>query len=299
MQNEKRVIALGFFDGVHLGHGALLRRTAEAAKCFGATPAAVTFDYHPKTFVGNKVVSLINTPEDRAWLMESGYSIEDVIILPFDRSMMEMPWDVFVKEVLVGRYGAVHVVAGHDYHFGYKGEGNPEKLKTLCGELGIGCDIIEKVELDGITISSTYIRGLLECGDVEGAVRFLGHPHVLSGSVVPGKQVGRTIGIPTANLVIPERVLVPAYGVYATRVVTGNGSYLAVTNIGVRPTVDDGRGVTVEPWILDFDGDLYGQTIRVEFFKKLRGEKKFTSLEELKQEIFHNAEQTREYFATI
>lgn len=299
MQNEKRVIALGFFDGVHLGHGALLRRTAEAAKRFGATPAAVTFDYHPKTFVGNKVVSLINTPEDRAWLMKSGYGIEDVIILPFDRSMMEMPWDVFVKEVLVGRYGAVHVVAGHDYHFGYKGEGNPEKLKMLCGELGIGCDIIEKVELDGITISSTYIRGLLECGDVEGAVRFLGHPHVLSGSVVPGKQVGRTIGIPTANLVIPERVLVPAYGVYATRVVTGNGSYLAVTNIGIRPTVDDGRGVTVEPWILDFDGDLYGQTIRVEFFKKLRGEKKFTSLEELKQEIFHNAEQTREYFATI
>ena len=297
MQNKKRVIALGFFDGVHLGHGALLRRTAEVANRFGATPAAVTFDYHPKTFVGNKVVSLINTPEDRAWLMRSGYGIEDVIILPFDRAMMEMPWDVFVKEGLVGRYGAVHVVAGHDYHFGYKGEGNPEKLKKLCGELGIGCDIIEKVEMDGITISSTYIRRLLEEGNVEEASRFLGHPHVLSGRVVQGKQVGRTIGIPTANLVVPERVLVPAYGVYAAKVVTEGGSYLAVTNIGIRPTVDDGRGVTVEPWILDFDGDLYDQTIRVEFYKKIRGEKKFASLEELRREILRNAEQTRAFFA--
>ena len=245
MENKKRVIALGFFDGVHLGHGALLRRTAAVADRLGAIPAAVTFDYHPKTFVGNKVVSLINTPEDRAWLMKSGYGIEDVIVLPFDRAMMELPWDIFVKEILVGRYCAAHVVAGHDYHFGYKGEGTPEKLKTLCGELGIGCDIIEKVEMDGITVSSTHIRGLLENGNVEEVNRFLGHPHVLSGSVVSGKQVGRTIGIPTANLMIPERVLVPSFGVYATRVIAEDGSYLAVTNIGIRPTVDDGRGVTV------------------------------------------------------
>ncbi len=297
MENRKRVIALGFFDGVHLGHGALLKRTAEVAVQLEATSAAVTFDYHPKTVVGNKVVSLINTPEDRAWLMESGYEIRDVIILPFDRAMMELPWDVFVKDILVKQFCAVHLVAGHDYRFGYKGEGNPEKLQKLCKELGIGCDIIKKVEMDGITVSSTYIRELLERGDVEEAARFLGHPHVLSGSVVRGRQVGRTIGIPTANLVIPERVLVPAYGVYATKVVTENRNYLAVTNIGVRPTVDDNRGVTVEPWILDFDGDLYDRTIRVEFYKKLRGEKKFDSLEELRQEILRNAEQTRAYFS--
>lgn len=297
MQKEKRVIALGFFDGVHIGHGALLRRAAEVAARVGATPAAVTFDYHPKTFVGSKPVFLINTPEDRAWLMKTDYGIEDVIILPFDRAMMEMPWDIFVKDVLAKRFSAVHVVAGHDYRFGHKGEGNPEKLRALCGELGIGCDIIEKIEMDGITISSTHIRGLLEEGSVEEAARFLGHPHVLSGRVVRGRQVGRTIGIPTANLVIPERVLVPAYGVYATRVVTKDGSYLAVTNIGVRPTVDDGRGVTVEPWILDFDGDLYDQSIRVEFHKKLRGEKKFASLEELRREILRNAEQTRAFFS--
>ena len=297
MRKENRVIALGFFDGVHVGHGALLRRTAEAADRLDAVPAAVTFDHHPKTFMGNKTVSLINTPEDRAWLMESGYGIRDVIILPFDRAMMEMPWDAFVKDVLVERFSAVHVVAGHDYRFGYKGEGDPEKLKKLCEELGLGCDIIEKVEMDGLTVSSTYIRGLLENGNVEEAARFLGHPHVLSGRVVRGRQVGRTIGIPTANLVIPERVLVPAYGVYAAKVVAEEGSYPAVTNIGVRPTVDDGRGVTVEPWILDFDGDLYDRIIRVEFYKKLRGEKKFASLEELRQEILRNAEQTRAFFS--
>lgn len=298
MENRKRVIALGFFDGVHLGHGALLRRVAEVAARLDAVPAAVTFDYHPKTLVGSKSVSLINTPEDRERLMKSVYGMGDVIALPFDRAMMELPWDRFVTEILVEKYQAVHVVAGHDYRFGYKGEGNPQRLNELCARLGIGCDIIDRVELDGVTISSTHIRGLIERGEMEEANRFLGHPHVLSGSVVPGRQVGRTIGIPTANLVIPERVLVPAYGVYATRVIVEDGSYLAVTNIGVRPTVDDGRGVTVEPWILDFDSNLYNKTICVEFYKQLRGEKRFGSLEELKQEILHNAEQTRAYFET-
>lgn len=294
MENRTRVIALGFFDGVHLGHGALLQRAVQRAQQLGAVPAAVTFDGHPKSFVGNKVVSLINTPEDRAFLMRSCYGIRDVVLLPFDRAMMELPWDAFAREILMGRFGAVHLVAGDDYRFGYRGEGTPRKLQALCAQLGIGCDVIEKVELDGIAISSTHIRGLLAEGSMEQAVRFLGHPHVLSGPVVRGRQVGRTIGIPTANLQIPERVLVPAYGVYAARAVTEDGrAYPAVTNVGVRPTVEDGRGVTVEPWLLDFDGDLYGQTLRLEFYARLRGEKKFSSLDELRQEILRNAEQTR------
>lgn len=298
MENRTRVIALGFFDGVHLGHGALLKRAVEQAGRLGAVPAAVTFDGHPKSFVGSKVVSLINTPEDRAFLMHTCYGIRDVILLPFDRAMMELPWDAFVKEILVERYGAVHLVAGHDYRFGYKGEGTPQKLRELCARLGIGCDVIEQVELDGTAVSSTHIRALLEAGEMEQAVRFLGHPHVLTGTVVRGRQLGRTIGIPTANLVIPERVLVPAYGVYAARAVTEDGcSYPAVTNVGVRPTVEDGRGVTVEPWLLDFDADLYGRTLRVEFYQRLRGEKKFASLEELRQEILRNAQQTRAFFA--
>ena len=296
MENRKRVIALGFFDGVHTAHAALLRRAAERAEQLNAVPAAITFDRFPKTMQRGGPVPLINTPADRTFLMEKYCGIREVVVLEFDRALMELPWDAFVTDLLVEQFGCIHVVAGHDYRFGYKGEGNPEKLKALCTELGIGCDIIDKVELDGITVSSTHIRSLIEAGEMEEAHRFLGHPHVLSGPVVGGQQLGRTIGVPTANLIVPEGVVVPAYGVYATRVIMGQGIYLAVTNVGVRPTVDDGRGVTVEPWILDFEGDLYGQNIHLEFYKQLRGERKFASLAELKEEICRNAEQTRAYF---
>ena len=294
MHREKRVIALGFFDGVHIGHGALLSRVAQVAGQLNAVPAALTFDRLPKHGADTL---LLGTAEDRRHLMERCYGIEEVDVLTFDRGMMEMPWQQFVTDVLAQRFCAVHVVAGHDFRFGYKGEGNPEKLKTLCGELGIGCDIIGRVELDGITVSSTHIRSLIQQGEMEEACRFLGHPHMLSGEVVHGKGLGRTIGIPTANLIPADNLLMPDFGVYVTRVVTEEGSYPAVTNVGNRPTVDDGNAVTVEPWILDFEGDLYGRSICVEFYKKLRGERKFDSLEALQAEIFRNADQTRRYFA--
>lgn len=293
MNREKRVIALGFFDGVHIGHGALLSRVAEVAERLGAIPAALTFDRLPKH---RQDTLLLTTEADRKWLMSSYYNICEVEVLHFDKAMMEMPWERFVTDILVDRYQASHVVAGHDYHFGYMGQGDPEKLKALCAQLGIGCDIIGRVELDGVTVSSTHIRDLLARGEMEEACRYLGHPHVLSGTVTHGKKLGRTIGIPTANLIPPAGILMPAFGVYATRVVTEEGSYPAVTNVGRRPTVDDGDAVTVEPWILDFSGDLYGKTIRVEFYKRLRGEKKFDSLADLQAEIFRNGEETRAYF---
>ena len=294
MEATQRVIALGFFDGVHSGHGALLRRAGEEAARRGCIPAAVTFDHHPKDLIpGAKRVPLINTPEDRAWLMRRFFSIEDVIVLPFDEKMRTMHWQDFVTDILVEKYGAVHLVAGHDFHFGKGGEGNPQRLREICARLGLGCDIIEKVELDGITVSSTYIRTLLESGEMTQAVRFLGHPYVISGQVVPGKQLGRTIGIPTANLVIPEGLITPAFGVYASKVWVGENEYLAVTNVGVRPTVEDSNRVTVEPWILDFSGDLYGTTIRVECFKRLRGEKKFPDLDAMRAAILEDAKQTR------
>lgn len=298
MEEKQRVIALGFFDGVHRGHGALLKRVGEVAAQTGYIPAAVTFDHHPKDLIpGARKVPLINTPEDREWLMHRLYGVGEVIILPFDAHMRDMDWRDFVTEVLVKEHHAAHLVAGHDFHFGRRGEGKPERLRAICGELGLGCDIIGKVELDGITVSSTHIRSLMEGGDMEGAEHFLGHPHILSGPVVHGKQLGRTIGIPTANLLIPEGVLTPAYGVYASCVRVGERAYAAVTNVGVRPTVDDGDRVTVEPWILDFDGDLYGQVIRVEFHKRLRGERRFASLDELRAAILQNAAETRAYFS--
>ena len=298
MQETKRVIALGFFDGVHLGHGALLSRVGEVSRAAGLTPAAVTFDTHPDQLVMGSPVPLINSPADRAELMRSEYGIRDVIVAHFDDRMMKMPWEDFITEYLVKEHGAAHLVAGHDFHFGYMGRGNPERLKAKCAELGIGCDIIPKVEEDGITISSTYIRTLIAQGEMERANLFLGHPHTLTNTVRHGKRLGSALGFPTVNLQFPAGVLVPAFGVYACRVWLENGeSRMAVTNVGTRPTVDDGDRVNAEGFILDFDGDLYGQSVRMEFYKRLRGEKKFPSLEELRDEVMRNADETRAYFA--
>ena len=296
MSTTKRVIALGFFDGVHRGHGALLRAVNAAADRLEARPCAFTFDRSPTTAITGQPVPLLSSVEDRIWLMRRYYGIKEVIVAPFD-GMQKMDWQDFITQYLVQELGVVHIVAGHDFHFGYMGKGNPERLKAKCAELGLGCDIIGRVEQDGITISSTYIRTLIAQGEMERANQFLGHPHTLTDTVAHGKKLGSTLGFPTVNLHFQPGVLVPAHGVYATRVYFENGeSRPAVTNIGVRPTVDDGDRVTVEGYILDFHGDLYGQTIRMEFYKRLRGERKFDSLEALKAEVMHNAQQTRDYF---
>lgn len=297
MSKRDKVIALGFFDGVHKGHGALLERVARRAKELGAIPAAFTFDVHPASQLKGEQIPQLTTPEDRAGLMERIYGIEEIVVGRF-ADMMSMPWQEFVTDYLIGGLGVTHVVAGHDFRFGYRGQGDPQRLKELCRAQNIGCDIIEKVELEGITVSSTYIRQLIAEGDMERAMEFLGHPHVFSGEVVHGKALGRTIGFPTANLLLPEQIIVPGYGVYASKVYLPDGTErMAVTNVGTRPTVDDGDAVTVEPWILDFDGDLYGKTIRVEFYKRLRGERKFNALSELTAAVHQNGDETRAYFA--
>ena len=299
LSRTRRAIALGFFDGVHIGHGALLRRVTEAAARENAIPAALTFDPHPDTVIMGADVPLINTPADRADLMRRLYGIEEVMIVRFDQRMMKMPWEEFVTDYLIGERGVVHVVAGHDFHFGYKGEGNPERLRAKCAEAGIGCEIVEKVERDGITVSSTYIRTLIAQGEIELANAFLGHPHVLTDTVAHGKKLGSALGFPTVNLRIPPGVLVPAHGVYAAKVRLGDGaSHMAVTNVGVRPTVDDDSRLTVEGYLLDYSGDLYGKSVRMEFYKYLREERRFPSLDALKTEISHNIDQTREYFRT-
>lgn len=311
MNQPKRVIALGFFDGVHIGHGALLSLCAQRAKELDAVPAAVTFDVHPSALILHNQVPLLSTPADRAGLMERYYGIREVIVAHYGEAMMHMPWRDFVTQFLVEEHGAVHVVAGHDFHFGYKGEGNPQKLRELCGELGIGCDVVPKVELDGITVSSTYIRSLIAQGEMARAVKFLGHPHLLTGSVRHGKGLGSSLGFPTVNLALPDGFLSPAYGVYATRVwvlpeypdhrdcggAPEEGPYMAVTNVGVRPTVDRDGGVTVEGYILDFQGDLYGRTVRMEFYDFLRPERRFDDLDELREQVMADAQSTRAFFA--
>ena len=297
---HKRVIALGFFDGVHRGHGALLRTVANTARKLDATAAAFTFDRHPASVITGHDVPMLSSMDDRVWLMRRYYGIDEVIVASFD-AMQKMDWQDFIVEYLVGELGCVHVVAGHDFHFGYMGKGNPDRLKAKCAELGVGCDIIGKIEQDGITISSTYIRNLIAQGEMDRATEFLGHPHVLTDTVSHGRKIGSsTLGFPTVNLHIPYPLIVPAYGVYATRVWFDGSYHHAVTNVGVRPTLrDSDEKVTVEGFILDFNGDLYGKQLRMEFFHRLRGEEKFPSMQALADEIRRNADQTREYFSSL
>ena len=295
---KARVIALGFFDGVHTGHGALLSLCAQRAQELNATPSAVTFDVHPSSLILHTPVPLLTTPTDRAGLMRRCYGIRDIIVAHYDKRMMKMNWRDFVTEFLVKEHGAVHLVVGHDFHFGYKGEGNPTLLKSLCHELDVGCDIVPAVVKDGITVSSTYIRTLVAQGEMARANRFLGHPFTFSSTVAHGKKLGTTLGFPTVNLTPAPGLIIPAHGVYATRVVLENGdSYAAVTNVGIRPTIDDGDSLTVEGFLLDFNGDLYGQTLRMEFYDFVRPERKFDSLQALTDEVMRNARQVREFFA--
>ncbi len=290
---QKTIYALGFFDGVHLGHQALLVECRRMADELGCKAGVVTFLGHPDRLVHGKTPPLINTPADRSRLLRR-YGMDTVIELPFDKKLMKMPYLTFFH-MLLSKYGAAGLVCGEDFRFGNLGEGNAEKLKIACAEAGIPCTVVPEQKLDGITVSSTHIRSLLEQGDMEGAIRFLGHPHIFTGIVVPGRHLGRTIGIPTANLVLPDSVQMPSFGVYVCRTTVDGIPYPAVTNVGIRPTVE-GWGVTVEPWILGFDGDLYGKPLILEFFKYLRPERRYPSLTELQAEIQKNAAETRKYF---
>ena len=282
------IYALGFFDGVHLGHQALLDAVKALAPegCRGV----VTFSGHPDTMVLGTTPELINTPEDREYLLRS-YGMDRIVTLPFDKKMQSTPWEDFL-ETLRREYGAAGFVCGEDFRFGAFGAGTAALLADYCAAKKLPCAVVPEQDVDGIRVSSTYIRQLLHDGDMDRATRFLGHPHVLSGTVVSGRHLGRTLGIPTANLHLPEGLAVPRFGVYACRAIAGGQVYPAVTNVGTRPTVG-GHHITVEPWLLDYAGDLYGKEITLEFYAFLRPERKFDSLEALKAAILENAEQTR------
>ncbi len=296
MKQEKRVIALGFFDGVHIGHAALLRRVAERAKELNAIPCALTFDSHPEKIILGTGAPLLTSVEERSDLMRRLYGMQDVIITPFDDTLMHMNWQNFVTDLLIARHNAVHLVVGHDFHFGYMGEGNPQRLQQLCAQLNIGCDIVPAVPLDGIIVSSSYIRTLIAQGAMDRAAWFLGHPYILTDHVRHGKKLGTRLGFPTLNLQIPSGCVIPAFGVYATKVWIDEVPYSAATNVGVRPTVDLNGNITVEASLLNFSGDLYGKTVRVEFHHFLRPEQKFDSPDALRAQVLQDIEHVRSYF---
>ena len=292
MKNENQIFALGFFDGVHLGHQALLRRCCALAAQQGCETAAITFDDHPMRLFSDRNPPLITTVHDRQLLLRH-YGIQTIRCFPVTEEVMSTPWEAFLEQLC--RQGAAGFVCGDDFRFGHRGEGDAERLQQYCARHNLPCAVIPEQTHSGIRISSTQIRTLIEDGRMESAANLLGHPHILTGTVHHGRQLGRKLGIPTANLWIPAGIVVPKFGVYACRVVIGERTYPAVANVGVRPTVS-GSGITVEPWILDFQGDLYGEEIRLEFYRFLRPEMKFDALSELQAQIHRDAEQVRCYF---
>ena len=294
---NKTIYALGFFDGVHIGHGALLKQCSTLAQEYGCIAGAVTFGVHPDLLVRHQMPVLINAPRDREWLLREMYGMEQVLTLPFDEEMRTMPWEAFL-DMLRRDHGAAGFVCGDDFRFGYQGQGNAALLERYCEERGLPCRVVPEQTLEGVRVSSSYIRSQIETGDMATAVRFLGHPHILRGTVVHGRALGRTLGVPTANLRLIPGMVVPRFGVYACRCIIDGAAYPAVTNVGTRPTVE-GQSVTVEPWILDYSGDLYGREITLEFYYFIRPEKKFPDLDALKAEIHRNAEQTRHYLQSF
>lgn len=294
MNNKKRIFALGFFDGVHLGHRALLTACCDLAEKMGCEPAAITFESHPQSLFSANPPALLTTVRDRDALLKRG-GIRHVLSLPVSKEVMSTHWEQFLEQLLA--QGAAGFVCGDDFHFGSRGAGNAQSLRAFCRQRDLPCIIVPEQLLDGRRISSSLIRALIEAGDMEKANRYLGHPHVLSGQVLHGQKLGRTLGVPTANLAIPHGITVPKFGVYACRAHIDGKSYCAVANVGTRPTVN-GSSITVEPWILDFEGDLYGQMLRLEFCRFLRPEIKFPDLAALQQQIRQDADQTRRYFQT-
>ena len=286
------VLALGFFDGVHRGHAALLRQAALVSEREGIPSAVMTFDTHPDTLVRGEPVELINSAPDRAWLIRHYFHIDRVEFFRFTEDTMRTPWRTFL-DTIRSELGAVHFVVGYDFRFGWRGEGTAALLRDYCRENALGCDIIDPVVIDGITVSSTYIRGLLKAGNMREAERFMGHPHILSDMVRHGRALGRKLGAPTVNMRFAPGVLIPRYGVYAARAHLREGVFSAVTNIGVRPTVSSDHTVSVESHLLDYSGNLYGRPVLLEFVEHIRDEIAFSSVDELSAQISADTERAR------
>ena len=293
MDHNKRIFALGFFDGVHLGHQALLAECVRMARAMDVETAAITFERHPQSLFRADVPPLLSTLHDRFRLLLR-YGVEHVYPFPVTAEVMGKPWQEFLEELIES--GAVGFVCGDDFRFGSRGAGSAELLRKFCLERKIPCIIVPEQTLDGVRISSSYIRRQIESGDMATAVRYLGHGHMLTGTVVTGRRLGHKLGFPTANIELPEGVIVPRHGVYACRAYVGQRGYMAVCNVGNRPTVQ-GHQVRTETWILDFSGDLYGQAVTLEFLWFIRPERRFESVDVLKEAVLHDAEMTRNFFA--
>ena len=259
-----RRVAIGTFDGVHVGHRAVIE----------GEDTVLTFEPHPLEVLHPEAMPKLIMPFALKRDVIDGLGVDELVVIPFDRDFSQIEADGFIEHVLLEKLQATNVSVGENFRFGAKAKGDPELLAAR-GEFETR--VVPLVEVDGETVSSTRIRGLLAAGEVDAALRCLGAPYMVEGTVVTGDQRGRELGFPTANIVPDDRLVIPGHGVYAA---FANGKPAAV-NVGVRPTFETGRGVLIETYIIDHDEDLYGHNLRVAFIERLRGEKRFASVEEL------------------
>jgi riboflavin kinase / FMN adenylyltransferase len=281
---EQCVVALGNFDGVHLGHQRLLESGLEKAAQLGVKLAVLLFEPHPLKFLfPERSIGFLTTQEERIKAF-SHIGVDTVYLLPFNREMAETSPEKFVKEILV-RMGVAHIVVGFNYSFGALGKGTPEDLQRYGNEFGFGVSVLQAQMIDGKIISSTAIRKALQQGDVEQAKRLLGRAHCLCGKVVEGEKRGRELGYPTANLSIADDLLIPKRGVYAVWVEIDGAVIQGMMNIGMKPTFHSEYHLTIEVHFFNFSGDLYGRELMVHIEERLRDERKFSSLRELKEQL--------------
>jgi len=277
-----RDIAIGSFDGVHVGHREVIK----------GADTVLTFEPHPLSVIHPEAMPKLIMPFGIKRDVIEGLGVKELVVIPFDKEFSSIAPEDFCREILVERLGAQRVSVGENFRFGARAKGTPE---LLAGRSEFETRIVPLVEAGGETVSSTRIRALVAAGDVESAHRCLGAPFMFEGEVVSGDRVGRTLGFPTANVVPDDRYVYPGHGIYAA---FADGKPAAV-NVGVRPTFESGRGVLIETYIIDHDEDLYGRQLRTAFVKRLRGEKRFASTEELIAQMHRDVAEAREVCASF
>ncbi len=283
---KKAVITIGTFDGVHLGHAKLLTRIKDLAKRIKGESILITFHPHPRSIIGDgRKIALLSLLEEKFVLLEK-LGIDHVVVVPFSRDFSQQSPQTYITDFLVKNFNPSVIVIGYDHKFGKDRAGDIHLLHQMSKVYGFQVEEVSKQQVEDMGISSTKIRRALQEGSVETAQTLLGYPYAMKGLVVKGRQLGRTIGFPTANLVVENQAkLIPSNGVYAVKVQVREKKYQGMLNIGVRPTVDDTLQKTVEVNIFGFDKDIYGEAITIEFLHFIRSEQKFAGVEELKQQL--------------